>query len=243
MRGSAAMPAERTITVASRFNGPRDSGNGGYAAGLLARHVDGVAAVSLRSPVPLDTELAVVAGEDGTVSLRDGEVLVAEAQAIAGVDAEVPAPVTPAEAREAAARYAGLAEGPFSRCFVCGRTRGDALGVFAGSVTGRDVVASPWTPSAEMAGDDGAVAPELVSAVLDCPTYFALYDDPTTLSFLARLTVRHDGPVEAGAEHVVIAWPIGFDGRKHHAGSAVLAADGTPLAVARALLIEARAAA
>jgi hypothetical protein len=107
-------------------------------------------------------------------------------------------------------------------------------------VTGRDVVASPWTPQAEMADGDGVVAPELVSAVLDCPTYFALYDDPTTLSFLARLTVQIDGPVRAGTEHVVIAWPIGFDGRKHHAGAAVLDAEGRALAVARALLIAAR---
>jgi hypothetical protein len=233
------MPAPDTITVASRFNGPRDSGNGGYAAGLLARHLDGIAEVSLRSPVPLDTELRVER-EDGTVSLRDGENLVAEARAVADVDAAVPAAVPPAEAREASARYTGLADGPFARCFVCGRTRADAVGVFPGSVSGRDVVASPWTPTAEMADEGGVVAPEFVSAVLDCPTYFALYDDPTTLSFLARLAVRIDGPIRAGVEHIVIAWPIAFDGRKHHAGAAVLDAEGRPLAVARALLIAAR---
>ncbi|MGA8219242.1 MAG: hypothetical protein WB771_11805 [Solirubrobacterales bacterium] len=38
----------------------------------------------------------------------------------------------------------------------------------------------------------------------------------------------------------MIAWPIGADGRKRHAGSAVLSADGEYLAVARALLIEPR---
>jgi hypothetical protein len=77
--------------------------------------------------------------------------------------------------------------------------------------------------------------------VLDCPTYFALYrDGELPLSFLARLTARIKGPVTAGDEHVVIAWPIEFDGRKHHAGSAVLDADGEVLAVAHALLIQAR---
>ena len=40
----------------------------------------------------------------------------------------------------------------------------------------------------------------------------------------------------------MIAWPIEFDGRKHHAGAAVLSADGDVLAVARALLIAPRAA-
>jgi len=235
-------PAE-TITVAGRFNGPRDSGNGGYAAGLLARHVDGIAEVSLRSPVPLDAALAVSPGAGGTVGLHHGDVLVAEARPVADVDAEVPAPVDPAAARDAAGRYAGLDDGPFSHCFVCGRSRTDAVGVFAGAVTGRDVVASPWTPGPETADGEGSVAPEHVSAVLDCPTYFALYDDPTTLSFLARLTVRIDAPVRAGVEHVVIGWPMAMDGRKHHAGAAVLAADGTTLALARALLIEARPAA
>lgn len=234
------MPGTETITVAGRFNGPRDSGNGGYSAGLLAEHVDGIAEVSLRSPVPLDTELEVSRDADGVVSLKAGDALVAEARTIDDVDATVPAPVSLAEAREAAGRYPGLLEGPFSSCFVCGRDRDDAFGVFAGAVTGRDVVASPWTPGPETANEAGQVAPELVSAVLDCPTYFALYDDPGTLSFLARFAVRHDAPVEAGAEHVVVAWPIAMDGRKHHAGAAVLAADGTPLAVARALLIEAR---
>jgi len=38
----------------------------------------------------------------------------------------------------------------------------------------------------------------------------------------------------------VIAWPIEVDGRKHHAGSAVLSPAGEPLAIARALLIELR---
>ena len=57
---------------------------------------------------------------------------------------------------------------------------------------------------------------------------------------LARLTARVDAPVVAGDEHVVIAWPIVVDGRKRDAGSAVLSADGEPLAVARALLVEPR---
>lgn len=60
------------------------------------------------------------------------------------------------------------------------------------------------------------------------------------MSVLARLTARIDAPIVAGEEHVVIAWPIEVDGRKHHAGSAVLSPAGEPLAIARALLIELR---
>jgi hypothetical protein len=61
------------------------------------------------------------------------------------------------------------------------------------------------------------------------------------VSVLARLTARIDAPIAAGAEHVVVAWPIDTDARKRHAGSAVLSPDGEALAVARALLIEPRA--
>ena len=69
--------------------------------------------------------------------------------------------------------------------------------------------------------------PEFVWAVLDCPTYFALYmDGELPISVLARLTARIDAPVVAGEEHVVIGWPLETEGRKRHAGSAVLSADG-----------------
>ena len=65
-------------------------------------------------------------------------------------------------------------------------------------------------------------------------------DGELPLSVLARLTARIDGPIAVEKEHVVIAWPIETDGRKQHAGSAVLSPDGEVLAVARALLIEPR---
>jgi hypothetical protein len=114
--------------------------------------------------------------------------------------------------------------------------------VFAGAVEGRRIVASPWTLPSWAADAAGRVLPEFVWAVLDCPTYFALYmNGELPASVLARLTARIDAPVVAGAEHVVIAWPIETDGRKRHAGSAVLSPDGETLAVARALLIEPRA--
>jgi hypothetical protein len=228
--------------VPARFNGPLDSGNGGYCAGLVAGHLGGQAEVSLRAPVPLDVLLNLVAGGNGSVRVLDGDVLIAEGQSVAEVDAAVPEPVSVEDARLARESYRGLSGGVFSRCFVCGRDREDAFGVFAGAVEARDVVASPWTPPSWTAGDDGRVREEIVWAVLDCPTYFALYRDHETLpmSMLARMAACVRAPVIAGEEHVVIGWPIEFDGRKHQAGSAVLSADGKILASARALLIAPR---
>ena len=135
-----------SIRIPQRFNGPLESGNGGYSAGLVAGFVEGPAEASLRRPVPLDTSLEVVRNEDGSVAARDGEEVVADARPVAELDVEVPAPVTVDEAREAAGRYRGLPDGVFSRCFVCGRAREDAFEVFAGAVDGRQVVASPWIP-------------------------------------------------------------------------------------------------
>jgi hypothetical protein len=230
-----------TVSIPRRFNGPLESGNGGYCSGVVAGFLEGAAEVTLRRPVPLDAPLDVVREDDGSVRVLHGEALVIEARSAHGLEVEVPAPVSPDEARLAATRYRGRPEGLFSRCFVCGRAREDAFGVFAGAVEGRRQVASPWTPPSWTADAAGQVLPEFVWAVLDCPTYFALYPSgELPMSVLARLTARIDAPVLAGDEHVVIAWPIETDGRKRHAGSAVLSRDGEALAVARALLIEPR---
>jgi hypothetical protein len=233
-------PVPESIRIPSRFNGPLDSGNGGYCSGVVAGFVGAAAEITLRRPVPLDKQLDVVR-EDGAVSVQDGEAVVAEAHPLTGLDVVVPAPVTPDEARAATARYRGLPDGVFSRCFVCGRARDDAFGVFAGAVDGRQLVASPWTPPSWTADATGNVQPEFVWSVLDCPTYFATYmDQDLAPGVLARLAARIDAPVAAGEEHVVTAWPIEVDGRKRHAGCAVFSRDGEALAVARALLIEPR---
>ena len=233
------MPA--SITIPARLNGPLENGNGGYSAGILAGFLEGAAEVRLRRPVPLDRELVVEQPAPSRALALDGEDLIMEGRSVEAPDVQPPDPVSPEEARTASRRYRGLAEGTFSRCFVCGRAREDAFGVFAGAVDGRAVVASPWMPPAWTADESGVVRPEFVWAVLDCPTYFALYQEgDLPMSVLAQITGEVRNPVRSGVEHVVIAWPIGIDGRKGHAGSAVLSADGEVLALARALLIELR---
>jgi hypothetical protein len=230
-----------SLRVPSRFNGPHGSGNGGYSCGIVAGLLGGVAEVSLRRPVPLDTELGVVReGNDG-VRVLAGDALVAEGR-VAEVDLELPAPVGPSEAHLAAQRYRGSSENLFSGCFVCGKAREDSFEVFAGPVESRQLVATPWTPPPWSADASGRVRPEFVWAALDCPTYFAAYaGEEGALSFLARFAVRIDADIAAGAEHVVIAWPIETDGRKRYAGSALLSAERETLAVASALLVEPRA--
>jgi hypothetical protein len=229
------------LVVPSRFNGPLESGNGGYSAGAIATYLGGGAtAVSLRRPVPLDTPLDVSV-DDGAARVLDGDQPIAEAEQVDDFILGPPEPITVDEARQASTRYRGLPDGQFSHCFVCGLAREDSFHVFAGEVEGRAVVASPWVPPKWTADEEGQVRPEFVWSVLDCPTYFATYlGKRLATSFLAQMTARIDSPVAPREEYIVVAWPISVDGRKRQAGSAVLSADGKLLAAARALLIEPR---
>ena len=228
-----------TLTVAARFNGPDGKGNGGYSAGLLAAGVEGPAVVSLRSPVPLDAPLDLVR-EGEVVRALDGETLVAEAEPAPPLALAAPDPVGLAAARAAADGYAAPRESPFSRCFVCGPAREDCMEVFAGPVAAREgLVATTWTPPAWCADAEGVVRPEFVWAALDCPTYWAVYDR-LVLGFLVRQQVDVVAPILADTEYVVLAWPLGVEGRKRSAGAALFDADGTLLALSEALLVEAR---
>jgi hypothetical protein len=222
------------LVIPARFNGPPGSANGGYACGLVAGQVDGVAEVTLRAPPPLDTLLTVVS--DGTrVELRDGERLVAEARAAdADLGLDVPEPVTVAAAKEASRRFAGFAHHAYSTCFVCGPDRSDGLAIYPGPVEGRDgLVAAPWTPP-------GQVSELLVWAALDCPSGWAVDDFQREGLLLGRLAARIDARPTPDEPHVVVGWRRAIDGRKRYAGSAVFTADGELLAQARSTWIQLR---
>ena len=217
------------MILPGRYNGPPDSANGGYACGLVAATLGGVAEVTLRRPPPLDRELEVVR-DDGRAELRDGEALVAEAERVA-VEVEVPAPISLEEAAEASGRYAGFLHHAYNTCFVCGPDREDGLRVYAGPVEGRPgLVASPWTP-----GED--VRPELVWAALDCPSGWAVDDFQREGVLLGRMATRIDRLPTPREPHVVLGWRVAEEGRKRHAGSALLTAEGEVLARARSTWI------
>src|SRR5689334_1434874 len=126
-----------TVVIARRHNGPPGTANGGYACGLVARHVDGPAHVRLRRPVPLGTPLVLERHGDGHVTLHDGDTLIAEADPALPLDGlEPPYRPAPEEAREAAAaRPAALPEA-FGTCWVCS-PRDDGLGVRFGPLRAR----------------------------------------------------------------------------------------------------------
>jgi hypothetical protein len=217
------------MIVPGRYNGPPDSANGGYACGLVAGLLGGVAEVTLRLPPPLDRELDVVRA-DGRVEIRDGDALVAEGERVE-LDVEVPEPVSVKAAEHASTRYEGFVHHAYNTCFVCGPKREDGLGVYAGPVEDRPgLLAAPWTP-----GED--VRPELVWAALDCPSGWAVDDFQREGVLLGRMAAEVDRLPAPGEPHVVLGWRIGEDGRKRYAGSALLTAGGEVLARARSTWI------
>ncbi|MEP7034340.1 MAG: hypothetical protein ABI662_05775 [Dermatophilaceae bacterium] len=215
-----------SFVVPARFCGPPMSGNGGWTSGHLAQLVDGAleggtVTVRLRTPPPLDTEMEVSWGDDGTAEIWDGKTLVAQAFAAEPLDAtELPSPVTYAEAEAAGPAYEGLISHPFPTCFTCGTSRdpSDALclhtGVLAGHAT---LCAAAWTPRES--------TPELVWAALDCPGAWACGIAGRELVLGTMTASVHDLP-EVGGPYVVMAWPKGHEGRKYYSGTALYSASG-----------------
>jgi hypothetical protein len=221
------------ITFDRRYRGPLTSANGGYACGRLAAFLDACEVeVTLRLPPPLGRPLEV--RRDGEIAqLLDGPAVVAEARP-STLELDVPAPVSLEDARSGRERHRRLGEPVFAECFVCGvREEGDGLGVYAGAVPGREPLhASPVTfPES---------TPEVVWAAIDCPGAYAVGIEGRGSVVLGRMTARIERVPEVGETCIAAAWPLGQDGRKLFAGTALFGEDGELLGIARQTWIEPR---
>lgn len=219
------------ITLERRYRGPLTSANGGYASGRLAAFVDAdEVEVTLRLPPPLDRPLAVEHDEN-EARLLDGDALVADARA-APVEVDPPAAVSLDAAKDARERHARGFSPEFGECFVCG-VRHDGLEIRVGPVAGREPLhASPVVlPEA---------APEIVWAAIDCPGAYAVGAEGRGEVVLGRMTARVRRVPEAGEQCVVASWPLGEDGRKLFAGTALFAGDGELLALSKQVWIAPR---
>jgi hypothetical protein len=189
--------------------------------------------VTLRRPPPLDRPLEV-RREDERALLLDGDALVAEARP-ATLDLFPPPLVSLSEAEAATERHVRLGEAAFGECFSCGvRLDGDGLRIYAGPVPGREPLhAAPW--------DVREVSPELIWAAIDCSGAYAVGSAGRGGVVLGRMTARVDTLPSVGDRCVVIAWPLGEDGRKLYAGTALVSEAGRVLALAHQTWIEPRA--
>jgi hypothetical protein len=201
--------------------------NGGVIAGMLAG--EGPAEVTVLRPVPVDVPLTATNGRllDAAGTLLAEAVALGDDERRALEEVALSAPRrTVAEARAAAAATP-LAEGhPFPTCFGCGRQHPTGLHCLAGPA-GDGVWAVTFTPESE--------DPRLVWAALDCPSSAPHAEpnpeSPLVLGRISGWILRRPVP---GEDHVVVAWSTGEEGRRRYSGSAILDADGTACAVARA---------
>ena len=239
--------ATDTLHINPRRNGPRTSGNGGWVAGALARRLAArgaapVTTVALRAPVPMGRALPLRWQADGSLALCDGDTVVAEA-AVADLALEPPAapPDDVAEAAGMAARLRHQQRGlddPYAQCFVCGFNRPDGLGVIVGPVDdATGLMATTWVPPAALAGPDGALSVEATWAALDCPAGMAWSHrlGRGAQIMTVRMTATLHRPLAPGARYRVLAWPLHRDGRKLHAGTAIVDADGALCALSQQL--------
>ena len=212
-----------SFVIPSRFCGPPESGNGGWVSGHLAQRVPGgpegrAVSVRLSSPPPLDRELRVEPHGD-VRTLLDGDLTVAQGQPAADTGPDgIPGPVAYAAALAAASGYDGLVNHPFPTCFSCGTARepGDALCLRPGPVPDTALHAAAWVPE--------EVTPEIVWAALDCPGAWALGVGGRPM-VLGTMTASIDRLPAPGREHVVVAWGLGSEGRKHRCGTALFHGD------------------
>jgi len=228
--GEKDLPA----VIPGRFNGPPQSGHGGYSAWMAARYLDGPAEVTLHEPPPLEIAMDVVR-EDGTVRLRgaDGEAILSARPAEPAV--EPPAPLDPAAAHAVRDPSLWAAEvHPFPTCFACGpaRPQRDGLQLYPGAV-GDGRFATDWSPPP---GCDESI----VWAALDCPSSapLATWQEGSAI-VLARFAcdVRSLPPAEP---HTIVSEAVSIDGRKRTSAAALYSAGGELRALARALWIELR---
>jgi DNA-binding CsgD family transcriptional regulator len=115
-----------SIRIARRFNGPHDSGNGGYAAGLAARRLPSAESVevTLRAPIPLETDMYVHAQGDGVdiIDRANPPTLIMSARPTRLAAPEARSPGLEA-ATVAAQTYRGAEDHVLPHCFVCGPAR------------------------------------------------------------------------------------------------------------------------
>ena len=232
------------ITIHRRFNGPPNSGHGGYVCGLIADRIGSCVEITLRFPPPLDRPLTVETVQSGEVRLLDEDITIAEGRK-AELHLEIPDPPTFEEPKRAVERYPGFESHPFPTCFGCGhkRVEGDGLRIFSGPVNKSGIMAAPWRPDDSLVGETGRVGTEFLWAALDCPAGWAAVNLQNALAadtayiLLGRSVAEVKEGLKPGQNCVTIGWPIGKEGRKLFSGSAIFLESGELLAAGRATWI------
>ena len=246
---------QSSIVIEAKFRGPPNSGNGGYISGAFADHLAApkggagkAVQVTLRAPTPLDEEMQVIGVDAEHLEVKQGDLLIAQAER---VELSVDVPKPPSFAAAAAAVKDSLALQPGLNslvpgglgfhpiCFCCGADvdAKEGLRVFAAPVEGFDGVAAAWQADAGFADEDGFLPSAVIWAALDCPGQFAFMNDGIRTGLLGRMTAQIFQPVTAFDQIVIIGWCMSIEGKKHFAGTAMFNQQGECCAVSKQVWI------
>ena len=212
------------IVLPRRYRGPLTSANGGYACGRLAAFVDAEEVeVTLRLPlrsIARSRSSTRTAGRSSSTATHSSP---RRGRRRSRSSRRRRCPSTPPTRRASDTPASWSPD--FGECYVCG-VREDGLEIRVGPVAGRE----PLHAAPVALRETGA---EFVWAAVDCPGAYAVGAEGRGDIVLGRMTARVDRVPEAGDELVVASWPLGEDGRKLYAGTALFAPDGELLALAR----------
>jgi len=131
-------------------------------------------------------------------------------------------------ASELSKHYVGHTRHHFPGCFVCGPARavGDGLRIFPGHEHPDEPMAAPWEPDVSLADGAGRIPTEVAWAALDCIGYFAAGAPDYPVALLGRMTAEVIADVAVAERCVLLGWPLGREGRKLYAGTALYDAAG-----------------
>lgn len=206
-------------------------GQGGYGSHQFQQAIGEPVTIALRSPLPLDIDLDVIAHEDRWTLIDPSrpDVVILEAERW---DATYPTTgvVTIEQAADARSRFPCADDGhPAPHCCSCG-TGEDSLRVHAGPLSdGR--WATPFRLP-ERTLIDGAVDLSLVWMAVDCACgFFTSHSgDQGGRGVTVQLAVDICGPIEPETDYALVAWHGDYEpdwqGRKRGAAAAMFDASG-----------------
>ena len=241
-----------TLTIEKQYNGPPDSGNGGYVAGRLAEAALRAAGqpafgpgvpwveVTLRQPPPLGEAMTLSSPGHGETTASQDETVIAGARLLTEAPAAAEAvPAVPVDvAREAEGAYLGLTTHPFPTCWVCGPSRPERDGYdLRPGLVDENRTACTWHVGSNAAEPTGEVGAAALWAALDGPgAWTALQGDAVIV--LGRIAAQISAVPQVGDTCVVMGRLVGVDGRKSFTATTVHGPDGTVLARAVATWIQ-----
>ena len=216
--------------IDARFNGPPNSGNGGYVAGKIAEIVGGPCEVTLRKPPPLDKTLILRRIDEG------GEVL-SDDTLIATVTSSPPFENN-LEAIDYDCATAAAVEGLERRLLS------DVLRLFAGMPPGSQIdgdlkpVAAAWKPFANLSSNGQTIDEAHIWAAMDCPSAAAINNTgDETKEPIACLLGRFKNTVYRAPkvdEHCAVVAQMDYqEGRKIFCNVSLFGAQGDLLAAGR----------